>query len=394
MTTSAQTIRHYQGPALFERGFRPLFLGAGIFAGLALPLWLVQFSLGWQTPSFLSARDFHVHEMIFGYFAAVVSGFLLTAVPNWTGRLPVAGRPLVLLSGLWLAGRLAMFFSSLWPLAAAFIDVLFLLAMACILCREVIAGRHYRSIPICALIALLASANIAFNGLALSGNDTQWAERPALALVVLFISLIGGRVVPSFTRNWMVRQQLSPLPTAFSRYDKILLALNLAALALWIAYPAALVSGISLAILSLGHLIRLARWRGVATFSEPLLAILHIGYLWLPLWFALTALAIIAPQFAAPSAATHALTAGAIGTMTIGFMTRIILGHSGRPLTAGPATTLIYGLVIVGALLRIAAPYLPFDYVSVIVASGCLWSVGFWLFVAIYGPICLAPRAA
>ena len=393
MKSSAQTIRSYQGPALFERGFRPLFLGAGLFAGLALPLWLAQLALGWETPSYLSARDFHVHEMIFGYFAAVVSGFLLTAIPNWTGRLPVAGRPLVILAVLWLAGRVTMFFSNLWPLAAAAIDSLFLLAMATIVWREVIAGRHFRSIPICALIALLASANILFHLLNLYGLDTQWSERPALALVVLFISLIGGRVVPSFTRNWMVKQQLAPLPVIFSQYDRALLAANVAALALWVMFPTATATGIMLAAIGAGHLVRLGRWRGLATISEPIVTILHIGYLWIPIWFAMSALAILAPQLAGPSAATHALTAGAIGTMTIGFMSRVILGHSGRPIKADQATTLAYGLVILGALLRIAAPWLPFDYIATIVTSGILWSSAFWLFVIIYGPICLAPRA-
>lgn len=391
MPTSAEAIRDYQGPALFERGFRPLFLGAGAFAGIAMPLWLIALHSGWTVVPDLDARAYHVHEMIFGYLSAVIAGFLLTAIPNWTGRLPVAGQGLVLLTLLWLAGRVAMAVSPVWPDGAAVVDAAFLVVFAAIVWREIIAGRNVRNLPICIMVTLLALANIVHHSQTLSGGDTSWSERAALGVIAVMIALVGGRIVPSFTRNWMSKRKDPNFPASFDTFDQAALGVTVAASAAWIVLPGHVVTGLLCGLAAAALLVRTARWRGWRTLAEPLVWILHVGYLWLPVWFALTALAILAPDAIDPSSALHALTAGAIGTMTIAVMTRAILGHSGRPLAADRITALIYLAVVAGGVLRVLATSLPFDYLSTMTLGGLFWTAGFALFVLSYGPICWNP---
>lgn len=393
MPTSAEAIRDYRGPALFQRGFRPLFLGAGVFAGIAMPLWLVALHSGWTPVPALDARAYHVHEMIFGYLSAVIAGFLLTAIPNWTGRLPVAGRGLLLLTVLWLAGRVAMAVSPVWPEGAAVVDAGFLVVFAAIVWREIVAGRNIRNLPVCVMVTLLALANIVRHSQSLNGGDTAWSERSALGVIAVMIALVGGRIVPSFTRNWMSKRRAPNLPAPFGAFDRAALGAAAVASAAWIVRPGHVVTGLLCGLAAAALLVRTVRWRGWRTLAEPLVWILHAGYLWLPVWFALTALAILAPCAIDASSALHALTAGAVGTMTIAVMTRAILGHGGRPLAAGRITTLIYLAVIAGGVLRVAAGSLPFDYLSAMTLAGLLWTTGFALFVLSYGPVCWNPSA-
>ncbi len=391
MPTSAEAIRDHQGPALFERGFRPLFLGAGLFAGIAMPLWLIALHSGWTVVPEFDARAHHIHEMIFGYLSAVIAGFLLTAIPNWTGRLPVAGQPLVMLTVLWLAGRLAMAVSPVWPQGAAFVDAAFLVVFAAIVWREIIAGKNMRNLPICIMVTLLALTNIAHHAQVLNGGDTSWSERAALGIVSVLIALVGGRIVPSFTRNWLSKRGDPNLPAPFDAFDQAALGVTVVAAVAWIIAPDHVLTGFVCGLAAAALLVRMARWHGWRTVSEPLVWILHVGYLWLPVWFALTALAILVPDAIEASSALHALTAGAIGTMTMAVMTRAILGHSGRPLGADRITALIYLAVVAGAVLRVAASSLPFDYLSTVMLGGVLWSAGFALFVLSYGPMCWRP---
>ena len=212
---TAEHARRHSGLPLFDRGYRPFFLGAGLFAALALPLWLAMLALGTALPSHLAGRDWHVHEMVFGYVGAVLAGFLLTAIPNWTGRLPVVGRPLALLAGLWLAGRIAMAVSAFAPVACAVIDAAFPAALALVAWREVLAGKNTRNVPVCVAVNLFAVANIAFHGAVLADLDRDVAERAALAVIGVLICLVGGRIVPSFTRNWLVKRGATALPAPF-----------------------------------------------------------------------------------------------------------------------------------------------------------------------------------
>lgn len=216
--------------ALFEQGFRPFFLGAALFAGIALPAWLVSFSHGATWPSHLAPRDWHVHEMVFGYFGAVLGGFILTAIPNWTDRLPVTGVRLAALSGLWLAGRVAMAVSAGWPVAAAAIDASYLVALAAVAWRELVASRNVENMPICVLIGIVALANVGFHASVLCGGDIGVFERMALGVAAMLIGLIGGRIVPSFTRNWLEKRGETALPASFGPFDKVSLAVSAAAI--------------------------------------------------------------------------------------------------------------------------------------------------------------------
>ncbi|MHA1570837.1 MAG: NnrS family protein, partial [Alphaproteobacteria bacterium] len=336
----------------------------------------------------------HVHEMLFGYGLAVIAGFLLTAIPNWTGRLPVAGFPLVALVVFWLAGRVAVAFSMPLGVAASVIDILFPVALSFVAFREVLAGRNWRNLPICILVAILALASILSQfGDALPGGAAT-AHRFTIAGIATLIGLVGGRVTPSFTRNWLVKQGHSRLPAAFGAFDKGAVALLGVAIFGWAAWPDATVVGWLLWGAGVLNLARVARWCGWATFAEPLVLVLHVGYSWLPIGMLLLGGAILVPGTFEASPAVHALTAGAVGTMTMAVMTRATLGHTGRLLTAGPATVAIFVLIVVGAILRVTLPWLPVDHMVGATTAGMLWSAGFLLFVAVYGPMLISTHKA
>ncbi len=373
-------------PALLRGAHRLFFPAAALFAALAALLWLGLLGAGWSIPSPLSAAAWHGHEMLFGYVAAVVAGFLLTAIPNWTGRLPVAGAPLAALALLWLAGRVAMFAGGSWPVAAAVVDAAFLLVIAGLAWREVVAGASKRNAPICLIVSIIALANAGWHWAVLTDGEDASFMRAGLAAIALLLALIGGRVTPSFTRNWLVKAGQAALPAPFGGFDKVALVVALAALAAWVALPEHAITGVAFGVAAALHAARLARWRGWRTAAEPVVLILHLGYAWLVVWFALAAASILA---GAPDASTalHALTAGAAGTMTLAVMSRAMLGHGGRALTAGPATVAAYGLVIAGAALRVMAPSLPVDTMSAVIVAGLCWSAGFALFFAVYGPM-------
>jgi uncharacterized protein involved in response to NO len=380
-------------PGVFERGFRPFFFGAAVFAAIAIPLWVTMLELGWMPPAALDGRQWHVHEMLFGFVSGVLGGFLLTAIPNWTGRLPIAGWRLAALFGLWLAGRCAMMLSGFAPSLAAAIDSAFLPVLAFVAFREVVAGPNLRNLPVCLAVSILAAANIGFHVTALAGLDTSAFVRLGLGVLAMLIILIGGRIVPSFTRNWMLKRKMTALPGEFGTIDRAAMALGGVAVVNWIVLPEMRSTAILFALAAIALTARLVRWRGWATAADPLVLILHIGYAWLPIWCALMALQICRPFLFDGPTAIHALTAGAAGTMISAVMTRASLGHSGRALVAGPATCAMYLLVVLGAVVRLAAPFFPEHYVSILGASGAFWAAGFALFSVAYARILLRPSA-
>lgn len=379
----------YAGLVLWSGGFRPFFLGGAAFAALALPLWVWTLITG-EAVAAGDPLSWHIHEMIFGYVGAVLAGFLLTAIPNWTGRLPVRGRPLMLLFALWLAGRVAILFGGLLGPAAAAIDAAFLVALAGIAWREVAAGRNARNFPICLVVSLFALANVGFHAEIAAGGAADYAIRAALGLILLLISLIGGRITPSFTRNWLAKRGAAAMPAPFGRFDTAALIATAAAMAAWTLAPESPVTAAVLGVAAAMLLVRLLRWRGWAAAPEPLLLVLHVAYAWLPVALALLAAGILWPELGR-SPGIHAFTAGGIGMMTLAVMTRATLGHSGRALAAGAGTDAIYLLVFAGALLRVAAAWLPVDYMAAVMIAGGLWTGGFVLFVLIYGPILAGP---
>ncbi|HYD89291.1 MAG TPA: NnrS family protein [Vitreimonas sp.] len=390
MTTTAERYRAHKGIALFGMGFRPFFLFGSLWAALSVPLWVASV-LGWA-PEF--TRDWHVHEMLFGYLAAIVAGFLLTAIPNWTGRLPVSGAPLAALFALWVAGRLAMLAVAELGVWASAIDSLFLVAFALIAWREVLAGKNTRNIPVCVMVTLLAAANIAFH-LRVPAPDAVWiGERIALAVAALLIALIGGRITPSFTRNWMAKRAMTPEPAPQDKFDLFTLALTGAALLLWLLAPLSPFAGVALLASGAATLLRLARWRGMRTAAEPLVLILHVGYFWLAAGLLLLGFAAIVPSIVPASAGIHALAAGAIGVMTLAVMTRATRGHTGRELTAPRGTQFIYAAANLAALTRVAAALIPAAYTPLLIASALLWSIAFGAFCIIYGRMLTNPRPA
>lgn len=383
--------RTWPQAAFFSRGFRPFFFGAGAWGALAILSWVALLAAGMALPTYLNGRDWHVHAMLFGYLPAAMAGFLLTAVPNWTGRLPLSGAPLAALFALWLAGRIIMMFSAVAPWPAAFIDMAFLLMLAGIIWREILTGGNRRNVPVALLVSALAVANVLFHltRLGAIGLDPRAPERPGLAVAALLLMLIGGRVTPSFTRNWLMKRGVreeARLPAPFGPLDKAAALIALAALAGWVAWPDAGGTAGLLAVAGVIHAVRLFRWKGWTTFREPLVTILHAGYGWLPMWMLLQAWAIVGGMSA--SDALHALTAGAVVTMTLAVMTRASLGHSGRKLTANKVTTMIYWLAIIGALLRINAGG---DDILIHI-SGTLTAAALGLFAISYAPVFFGPR--
>lgn len=384
MATAADR-RAYRGPMLFSYGFRPFFLAAAIWAALAVPLWLLSFTgyLPWAALS----REWHIHEMLFGVLAGIVAGFLLTAVPNWTGRLPVMGAPLVALSALWVAGRLAMLAATELGVWASVIDSAFLVVFAGVIWREVLAGRNWRNLAVCGLVTVLACANIAFHLGALAPEAV--GQRAALGAIALLIGLIGGRVTPSFTRNWLMQRAPGPLPAPADRADMAALILTALAAAAWVAIPDAPLSGALLTASGVAALARLARWQGLRTLAEPLVWILHLGYAWLGVGLMLMGLTILAPDMFPRTAGVHALTAGAVGVMTLAMMTRATRGHSGRPRTADGWTLAIYLLINVAAVVRVWAGFGGPGSGVLLATSGVLWSGAFGGFTLAYGPMLL-----
>ena len=377
----------------FRGGYRPFFAGGALWALVALILWLCAVSGTLTLPTHFDPLAWHRHEMLFGFVGAVIAGFLLTAIPNWTGRLPIAGGPLALLFGLWLVARVALLFSAqVGPLVAALLDVGFYVVLAALAAREVFASKN-RNVPIVLLVLLFATANALDHSAAVSMiNDDGLGTRAAIGIVVVMISLIGGRVVPSFTRNWLVKQGAqSGLPTQPGRFDIIAIIATALAMAGWLIAPQTSSVGFLLLLAAALQAVRLARWSGLRAWRDPLVLVLHVGYAWVPVGLCLLGFSIVSTVVPV-SGAIHALTSGAMATMILAMMTRATLGHTGRELKASAATSIIYVLVTAGALGRVAAPLLPMDYVLAVRLSGIAWGSAFLLFLLVYGPKLVGPR--
>ena len=379
-------------PPILRGGFRPFFFGGPAWAVIAITLWLLSLTGVVTLPTAIDALAWHRHEMLFGFVGAVIAGFLLTAIPNWTGRLPIAGWPLAALFGLWIAARLSLLFSSvtgLWLSAA--LDVGFFLTLGLLAAREVM-GPNNRNTPIVGMVLLFAAAN-AIDYLAVAevipAPDLGW--QLAIAIVVLLISLIGGRIIPSFTRNWMVKRgRKHGLPTQPGKFDMAVIGVTAVALLAWLSGPAEAPIGALILLAAVMQAARLARWSGIRTVADPLVLILHVGYAWVPVGLALLGLSLM--NLVPRSAAIHALTAGAMATMILAVMTRASLGHTARDLKANAATTLLYVLVTAGAVLRVAAALGLMNTRIGLDVAGSAWGAALLLFLIAYGPVLWRPR--
>ncbi|HEY4983355.1 MAG TPA: NnrS family protein [Pseudolabrys sp.] len=385
MPAALQRRREYTGPALFAYGFRPFFLAAGVWGAFGILLWLPLYSGELSLPARFGALDWHIHEMLYGYVAATVAGFLLTAIPNWTGRLPVSGWPLAGLVLLWLAGRAAILLSgTIGGVAAAVVDVSFLVTLAAVAAREIVAGKNWRNLRVLVVLGVLIAGNIVYHAEVLLNGAADYGVRIAIAAVIMLISLIGGRIVPSFTNNWLTRNNPGRLPVPFARFDLAAMAVSAVALLAWIAAPAHLASGALLLIAGILQAVRLARWAGERTVADRLVLVLHVGYAFVPLGFLLIGASTWSDAVPA-SAGMHAWSAGAFGLMTLAVMTRATLGHTGQPLHAGPVTQAVYGFVLLAAVLRIVAAFA--GSMLLLEIAGVAWIAGFACFVLVYGPL-------
>jgi uncharacterized protein involved in response to NO len=379
-------------PPILRAGFRPFFFLGPMWAIVVVALWVQALAGSIELPTHFDPLAWHRHEMLFGFVGAVIAGFLLTAIPNWTGRLPIAGWRLATLVLMWIAARAAILFSgTIGGWTALFIEAAFLLTLAGSCAREVMIAKN-RNVPVVGVVILLSIAAIIDHLEALGFIATdQLGWRGGMALILVLVTLIGGRIIPSFTANWLIKQGQDRLPGQATTFDHVTIAITAVALGCWALQIKPSLTAALLFAAGLFQVMRLARWGGHRTMAEPLVLILHLAYAWLPIGLLLLGSSIVDMDVPA-TAGLHALSAGTMASMVLAVMTRATLGHTGRDLRADQGTVAIYGLVTGGAALRVAAPWLSFDYMVLIKIAGTLWGGAFLLFLALYGPKLLGPR--
>ena len=361
-------------------GFRPFYLLAAGFAAIAIPLWLGRYLAGFSAPAQVDLY-WHAHEMVFGFATAVIMGFLYTAGRNWTGLWTPRGHRLALIAGLWLLGRLAMLFAD--PRLAAAVDLGFLPVAAWPLYQVLRRAQNRRNLGLLVILALLWVADLGFHASRLGWlpYSPLQATEAAILLIVMLMSIIGGRVIPPFTTNAIGQ----PRATIDPRLDRGVMVATAAILVVWsLPLPGWLVLLVAVVAAAL-HLRRLGGWQSRHVVGRPLLWILHLAYAWIPLGLLLLGLSAV--DVVTRSAAFHALTVGAMAGLIVGMITRTALGHTGRPLEAGLAETCMYTLIALAAIARVAAALLPAAYYPVaLVISMVCWVSAFLTYIVVYGP--------
>jgi len=373
-------------PVLLSYAFRPFFLFNGIYAFLIVLAWVMSLH---GVGALLATPMWHSHEMLIGFAMATVAGFSLTAVANWTGRSAVKGMPLALLVLSWLAGRLAMLFFGWLPAGLVFLlDMLFPVLLTLLLGREIIGGRSQRNYVLVAIMMVVALLNVMYH---IGAN--QWIpgyDRLAIYLlihtIVLLVTIIAGRIVPVFTGNWLRSQGETDMPVNSDIVNRSALWLTIVVGLAASFMPMHPLTGVLAFVAALVHGFRLSRWKAFATTSNPLLFVLHVAYLWLPLGYALLGCSVFDWLFA-PTAALHALTMGAIGSMILAVTTRVALGHTGRPLQAARATVMAYWIFMIAVLIRVLGPFSSDNYLLMIDLSAIGWMLAFAIFTWVYWPI-------
>jgi uncharacterized protein involved in response to NO len=378
-------------PAVLSYGFRPFFFFGACYAAVAILIWLPLYYGEIAQFSTFTSRDWHVHEMLYGYLPAVITGFLLTAIPNWTGRLPLRGMPLLALVLVWAVGRAAVSFSgTIGPLPTGILDTSFLLLVIAAAGREIVAGRNWRNLKVLIPVLVLGLGNIGFHIEAHVYGSADYSIRLGVAAVVILIMLIGGRIIPSFTRNWLVREHPGRPPVAFTHFDLLAIGISAVALAIWTVAPAGSITATSLFVAGVLQFARLMRWAGERTIGERLVLILHVAYAFIPLGFLLLGLAALSVVL--PSAGLHAWMIGGAGIMTLSVMTRASLGHTGHNLVAGSGTQAIFAAMFSAALARVAAAFLPLWADLLLNVAAACWMAAFAGFAILYGPMLFGPR--
>jgi uncharacterized protein involved in response to NO len=383
--------------ALFALGFRPFFLAAGVLAATAVPLWLAV--LGGLVPAMpaLGGAAWHAETMLFGYGSAVVAGFLLTAVRNWTGMATASGVELAALLALWLAGRIAPWLPLPGSLAGALagalpavLDVAFPLALALSLRAPLWSGPNRANRVFLALLGGMAAASLLFRLGALGAlpGGALAGERLMLGLLVATLLVVAGRIMPFFTRSAIA----GAAPRVRPWVERLTVGLAAAWIAVDLATGAGPLAGALALALALVQAIRLWGWHHRGAWAIPILAVLYLGYSWLILGLGLAGLAGLGVL--APFPSLHALTVGALGVFTLGMMSRVTLGHTGRPMGAAPLMRAAFVAINLAALTRVFGPLLwPSAYWTWLICSGLLWTLAFVAFLWVHGPMLVAPRA-
>ena len=376
--------------AFLSLGFRPFFLVASLWAASSMVVWMLALHGRAVLPTAFDPVSWHAHEALFGYLGAVFAGFLLTSVPNWTGRPPLAGMALAGLLALWVLGRVSFAVSGhLPPWAVMAIDLSFLFVLAGMVLSEIVAAKNWRNLVVIAILGVFVAGNGLYHWEATGGGRAAsgYGFRIGLAAAIMMISLIGGRIVPAFTRSWLLEHGADRTPAAFGRCDSLALALSAPALVVWVAAPHWPGTGYLLLASGAAQLLRLSRWRWQDTGAEPLVWVLHAGYFFVPAGMLALGVAIVWPGALTSIAAQHLWMAGAVGVMTLAVMTRATLGHTGRTLAAGTGTTVLYALVIASVPVRLLSAAFPELALSLWTLSAILWCGAHVGFVLLYGPL-------
>ena len=385
-------------------GLRPFFLVAGGYAVLAMTAWMVWLGIHSMNAVIVeptiavAAHLWHGHEMLFGYAVAVASGFMLTAVPNWTGTQPVSGMPLLVLVAVWFAGRIAVWFSSLIPATVvAAIDMAYLPLFTAFVAVALSRKPAARNLIFILLLALLIVANAAIHAEWLGVTADSASRGLALAIMTftLLMVIVGGRIVPAFTRNALMKiDSQQPLPVSITKLDVLSIASVFVVLIAVALELNAFATGLLALVAAGANAVRFSLWRGFATLRHPILWSLHLGYAFVPLGLAAMALSRLT-DLLSQTAAMHVLAIGAVGCLTLAVMTRAALGQTGRALRVIPPIAVSYVIIALAALVRgVGLELFPMHYYEVIFLAGGLWIAGFAIFTVVYAPMLIAPPIA
>jgi len=378
---------------LLALGFRPFYLVAAVFAVLALPVWMGLYSGLFPAVNYLNIIDWHSHEMIFGFFGAILAGFLLTAVKNWTGLPTPTGGTLAALAGLWVAGRISMLAGA--PTFAALVDIAFLPALGVAITGPIMRSRNVRNYKVLVVVSALTVGNLAFHLSRLDvlpGGVSRLAVIASLDIIVILMAVMAGRVIPAFTKN--------AIPGANPRnilfidvlaFGSLVLILAIEVVSYWFSVSGRFWSVIFF-VAAGAHTIRLIFWQPQKIRGNILLLMLPAAYAWIPVAAFLRGLALL-PVGVPVTSGIHAVTAGAMASLMIAMMTRSALGHSGRPLTAGRIEVTAYLLIQAAAITRVMSIFIwPQQYQNSLIISTALWSAAFAVFLVGYWPVLTRPR--
>jgi len=378
---------------IFQNSFRPFFITAGIWATLVVPFWLLNYFGIMIVIDNFNILLWHQHEILYGFVAAAIAGFILTAIPNWTGRLPIKNKPLAILVFLWILGRVGFLTTAIiGTITTSLMDLPFLIVLVLVIMREIVSGKNWRNLPVIILISFFTLGNILVHLQIHEIIDSaELGIRLSTFVLSILLALIGGRIVPSFTRNWLAQNKANKFPRPFGNFDKISLISLVVFVFAQVIIPHHQATSLLALLAGLLHGIRFIRWKVWMTLTEPLIWILHVGYMWLCVALVLIGLSGLT-DFVPYTSSYHALTVGAFSTMILAVMTRASLGHTGRTIKATLGTTTIFIFITIAAILRVYEPFINESGSLILSLSGIFWTLSFALFIFIYFPILTQPR--